>query len=277
MLYALIGVPVVAVLGLFVYLGWRIDRPPSGTARQIRASEGHPVLLCLGDSITHGNLGGNWVDGLRTRFAASGRLVANAGINGQQAWNVAQRLDRELSCKPDLACLMIGSNDVMAADRPDRAAAYVKQNELPRTPDLEWSLAELEALVPRIVAAVPRVALCTIPPLGDDDQQPIAALVARYNDRVRSLAEQHGCVLLDVHEAIVPLLSDAKTAYQGAQKTVIRLVGKVAAHHYLMNKSWDDIARSLGYGATAEGIHLSDTAAARVEELVAGFVRDAEA
>ena len=276
MLYALIGVPVAALL-VFAYLGWKIEGPPSNTPGKVRAAEGERVLLCLGDSITLGNLGARWVDGLRARYAPEGRRVANAGINGQQVWNIAQRLDRALACEPDMLVLLIGSNDVMAADRPDRAKAYVKQNKLPRVPDLEWSIAQLEALVPRVVSAVPRVALCTIPPLGDDDQQPVAALVARYNQHVRSLAAEHGCVLLDVHEAIVPLLSPAKTPYVGDLPTVGRYIVKVAFHRYLLGRSWDTIAASMGYGATAEGIHLSDAAAAKVEALVVGFVDDAEA
>ena len=272
MLYALVGVPV-ALLLVFAYVGWMSGRRPSSRPSTVRAPEGGSVLLCLGDSITHGRLGASWVASLRASLAPTGRLVANGGINGQQVWNIARRLDEALACTPDIAVLLIGSNDVMAAQRSDRAALYVKQNKLPRTPDLDWSIAELGALVPRLAAAVPHVALCTIPPLGDDGEHEIAALVARYNAVVRELAAEHGCALLDVHEALLPLLDPAERPYVGAPRAVVGLITRTSASHYLLGRSWDAIARSMGFGVTVDGIHLTDTAAARVHDLVAGFVR----
>jgi len=275
MLYALTAIPL-ALLAVMLYLGWRIGRRPSHRPDTERAPEGGSVLLCLGDSITHGALGGNWVASLRARLAGEGRLVANGGINGQQVWNIAQRLDPALECQPDMAVLLIGTNDVMAAQRPDRAALYAKQNRLPRMPDLDWSIAQLAALIPRLTAAVPRVALCTIPPLGDDDEHEITALVARYNEAVREQAARHGCVLMDVHGAVLPLLGPARRPYAGAPRDMFSLIGRTAAAHYLLGRSWDAIARSMGFGATVDGIHLSDRAAARVHDLVADFVQKAE-
>ena len=259
-------------LAPIIYGLWRGLSLPSGRPEHVRAPEGGSVLLCLGDSLTHGHIGASWVEMLRTRFASRGRLVANGGINGQQVWNVAQRLDAALACQPDAAVLLIGSNDVMAAERPDRAASYTRQNQLPRTPDLSWSIGELRTLVPRLRAAVPRVALCTIPPLGDDPSHPIAELVEQYNSVVRALATEHDCVLLDIHAALVPLLSPREVPYEGSLTHVSMIVGKVTLAHYLLRQSWDSIAAGTGYGATAEGIHLTETAAQRVAELVTGFV-----
>lgn len=275
MLYALIAIPVALLLGL-MYAGWSIGRRPSHRPDTERASEGSSMLLCLGDSITHGALGGNWVARLRTRLAGEGWLVANGGINGQQVWNIAQRLDQALECNPDVAVLLIGTNDVMAHQRSDRAAMYVKQNRLPQVPDLEWSIAQLERLVPRLSAAVPRVALCTIPPLGDDEEHEITDLVARYNRVVREQAAAHGCVLLDVHEAVRPLLGPDRRPYAGAPRELFGLIMRVGVAHYLWGRSWDAIARTMRFGATVDGIHLTDTAAARVHDLVADFVQQGE-
>ena len=258
-------------LAPIVYGLWRGLSLPSGRPEHLRAPEGGSVLLCLGDSLTHGHIGASWVEMLRRRFASGGRLVANGGINGQQAWNVGQRLDAALACQPDAAVLLIGSNDVMAAERSDRALSYKRQNKLPRIPDLPWSIGELRALVPRLRAAVPRVALCTIPPLGDDRRHPIAELVDRYNTVVRELAVEHDCVLLDIHAALSPLLSPREVPYEGSLTHVSMIVGKVTLAHYLLGQSWDTIAARTGYGATAEGMHLTETAAQRVAELVAAF------
>ena len=164
----------------------------------------------------------------------------------------------------------------MAAHRPDLAALYMELNKLPCTPTLDWSITELSALIPPLTAAVPRVALCTIPPLGDDDEHEISVGVARYNDFVRRLATAHGCVLLDVHEALLPLLGPAKRPFVDDPKVAKRRAVSIVFSHFLLGRSWDAIAKSTGFGATVEGVHLTDTAAARVADLVAGFVQDAE-
>ncbi len=273
LLLATLFVPLVPI----IYGLWRGLSLPSGRPEHVRPPEGGSVLLCLGDSLTHGHVGASWVEMLRTRFASRRRLVANGGINGQQAWNVGQRLEEALACQPDAAVLLIGSNDVMAAERPARAASYKRQNKLPQTPDLPWSIGELRALVPRLRAAVPRVALCTIPPLGDDPQHPITELVDRYNAVVRELALEHDCVLLDVHAALTPLLSPREVPYEGSLTRVAMIVGKVTLAHYLLGRSWDSIAAGTGYGATAEGMHLTETSAQRVAELVAAFLDSAPA
>jgi lysophospholipase L1-like esterase len=174
-----------------------------------------------------------------------------------------------------MAVLLIGSNDVMAADRPDRATSYMKKNKLPRKPDLDWSVGELRALVPRLRSAVPRLGLCTLPPLGDDPNHPICDLVEQYNDVVRQLAVEHDCVLLDVHAALLPLLLPKLTPYEGSPSHVVSVIGKAVLTHYLRGFSWDSIADTAGYGATVEGIHLTDAAAKRVADLVAEFVESA--
>lgn len=275
MLWLLLLVLPPLALAPIAYGVWKGLSMPSGRPETLRAPEGGSVLLCLGDSITHGHIGASWVEALRLRFASQGRLVANGGVNGQQAWNIGQRLDSALGCGPDMAVLLIGSNDVMAADRPDRAASYVKQNKLPQPPDLPWSIGELRALVPRLRSAVPRVGLCTLPPLGDDPRHPICGLVEQYNDVVRKLAVEHDCALLDVHAALTPLLSPKQTPYEGTPGSVVSAIGKVVLAHYLLGLSWDSIAETAGYGATVEGIHLTDAAAKRVADLVAEFVESA--
>ena len=254
---------------------WRGLSMPSGRPERLRAPEGGSVLLCLGDSITHGHIGASWVKTLRARFVSQGRLVANGGVNGQQVWNVGQRLDSALTCRPDMAVLLIGSNDVMAAERGDRAVSYVKQNKLPQTPDMPWSIGALRALVPRLRAAVPRVGLCTLPPLGDDPTHPVCDLVAQYNEVVRELASEHDCVLIDLHAALTPLLSPQGTPYEGSPAYVGSAIGKVMLTHYLLGRSWDSIGDAAGYGATVEGIHLRDAAADLVAELIAEFVERA--
>ncbi len=264
-------------LGL-LYTTWRLARPPTGTPARIRtaANSMRPLVLCLGDSITHGHIGADWVGALRRTLAQHSTLVANGGINGQQAWNLLQRLDADLLCRPAAVVLLVGSNDVMAAERPDRAARYIRANKLPHAPDLESSGAHLEELLGRLQASVPHVALCTVPPLGAAPDHPAEQLVATWNLRVRSLARSAGVTLLDVHAALRPLNESATRAYEGSPGAVAWTISKVCIEHYLRGRSWDTLSAVAGWGATVDGIHLSDRAGLKVGELVGGWLQSVD-
>ncbi|MCO4769518.1 MAG: hypothetical protein KDA24_05760 [Deltaproteobacteria bacterium] len=271
-LLAAAGLPFL-LLSLFGYALWRVLRPASGPPGAVRrdGDADTPVLLCLGDSLTHGHIGADWVGPLRAHLAPKGVGVANGGVNGQQAWNLLQRLDADLACMPSAVVLMIGSNDVMAAERPDRARQYVKDNTLPHTPDLPWSQEQYTALVDRLRAATPHLALCTIPPLGADESHPAEQLVRRWNDSIRAHAERLEAPLLDVHAAVWPLNAEASRPYEGSFRDVGRLLAAAGFAHYILGRSWDRIASDGSWGAMIDGIHFSDAAAARVGDLVLGW------
>ena len=82
--------------------------------------------------MTHGNVGHCWVDDLRTQYPGDNFL--NEGINGNVVWQVQQRLQPILACKPDIVILMIGSNDAMASFNKKSGERYKKNNKLPDVP-----------------------------------------------------------------------------------------------------------------------------------------------
>ncbi len=257
------------LLAPLLYVAWQLDRAPTHTPEAVLAA-GRPqgsLLLCLGDSITHGRIGADWVGRLRQEHGGA-LAVVNGGVNGELVWNVRQRAQTAMALRPDFTVLMIGTNDVMAADRPDRARGYERSNRLPQSPTLAWSIAELAALTAELKLACPRVALCTIPPLGDDPSAPAEALVREYNGRLGSVARAAGVELIDIHAALCALEPGGGRAYQGGIWAVVALVLRATAARYLFGRSWDAIARSAGWHLTVDGIHLSDRAGAVVAEAV---------
>jgi lysophospholipase L1-like esterase len=55
---------------------------------------------------------------LRARLGSDGYEFVNAGINGNLAWNVLQRLDEVVACRPDAVTLLVGTTDVLATFGP---------------------------------------------------------------------------------------------------------------------------------------------------------------
>ena len=58
-------------------------------------NDNRPIVLCCGDSITHGHIGYDWVGSLRDKD--SSKIYINAGINADLTWNLNQRVDDILS------------------------------------------------------------------------------------------------------------------------------------------------------------------------------------
>ena len=50
-----------------------------------------PVVVCCGDSITHGHIGYDWVSSLRRKDGS--KIYINAGINADLTWNLNQRIN----------------------------------------------------------------------------------------------------------------------------------------------------------------------------------------
>ena len=122
----------------FFYVSKIISSPPKGRAvdylnKNVKSDK--KIIACIGDSLTHGNIGQNWVDYLRHQFPND--IFLNEGINGNTAWQVIQRLDPILQCQPDLIILLIGTNDALGSFDIDSGIRYKKNNNLPEAPSFE--------------------------------------------------------------------------------------------------------------------------------------------
>ena len=100
----------------FFYVSRIISNLPKGRAEeylQSQDSTNKKIIACIGDSLTHGNIGQSWVDYLREEFPND--IFLNEGINANTTWQVLQRLEPIFECKPDLIILMIGTNDALGS------------------------------------------------------------------------------------------------------------------------------------------------------------------
>jgi lysophospholipase L1-like esterase len=228
-------------------------------------------VLCLGDSITHGHLGSDWTDLLARR----GLCVVNGGINGELAWNVVQRLDRALACRPDVVTVLIGANDAMAAHDEASSRRYVRMSNLPRPPDLTWFEENLRELVRRLrEGSQARIALMTLAPIGEDRQAPIAALIGECNAIIARVAEDLDVEVMPLHDRLAALLVESpeapKHSYVPGMRSMIRMVG-AGVLHYILGRGWDRIADRRGLTLTIDLVHLNDRAGTVVADLVEGF------
>jgi len=208
-------------------------------------------------------------------LADHGLTVVNGGINGELAWNVVQRLDRALACRPDVVTVLIGANDAMGAHDEASGRRYLKMVELPRLPDVEWFEENLRVLVRQLrERSEARIALMTLAPIGENPRSPIAALVDQCNAIIARVAEELDVDLLPLHDRLVELLAEGSGAqrhrYAPGARGRIRMVS-AGVLHYLLGMSWDRIADRRGLALTVDLVHLNDRAGTVVADLVEGF------
>ena len=240
------------------YAGWQGTRPATGGPTE-RPPPDKPVVLCLGDSLTHGRIGHDWVADLRARHPEW--HVVNAGINGQVTWQMLQRVDELLALEPAAVLLLTGCNDCMASlDRAD-GEAYRDGNDLPQVPDLPWFERCLGELLERL-EGVP-TAVLTLAPLGEDGVDHVDP----FNGVIRRLAP----VVLPLNERLRHDRGGPGHRVRWARK---RVVLGALGQRYLLGRSWDAIAEARGGWMLVDGIHFSDRAAAALLELVEPWLRD---
>ena len=128
---------VLAACGAIRYMLYRATGlPATCPTRYLRrkaTADDPPVVVFLGDSITHGHVCGNFVDATCKRLLNRWAPV-NAGVNSQCTHNMLARLDRVLACRPAVVVIMAGTNDVKGMYNAEWGAASVVSQRLPAPP-----------------------------------------------------------------------------------------------------------------------------------------------
>lgn len=229
------------------------------------------LVVCLGDSITRGQVSSNYVKRLERHWGSMGRQFVNAGVNGDLAYNVAQRLDSVIARQPDIVTLLVGTNDVNAHFDEAWLARYRKGQKLPLDPTQQWYGEQVHLVLGRLEAETnARLAVLTIPPLGERLDSRMNQLVNSFNATLESIVESHDATLLPLHDHLVGQLprDEAAPPYDGNARIVLM----AAAQHLILRRSWDRISRRNGLTLLTDHIHLNDRAASSVTDLIGSFL-----
>jgi lysophospholipase L1-like esterase len=261
-----LGGLVLVVVGAGVYALVAVSRPPShAPAATGPRIEGVRRVVGLGASLVHGSISASFLDRLRARLGP-GWEVVNAGRNGELAFNAAGRVEAVAACAPDVVLVLIGSNDVMAALGPAEERRYRRAMGLRQTPSLEFYRDHLERTVERLRVAGARVALCSLPPLGEDLDSAVNHSVRRHNEAIRAVAREHGAHFIDLHELVAEELRRRGGERGRDLPRGVGLMLRAAVLHAVLGWSFSRIGRKNGFLLLSDGIHLGEEAA----ELVAG-------
>jgi len=267
---------VIIITVAFFYVSSIVENPPKGQAKDLSQNSSlntGRVIACIGDSLTHGNIGDCWVESLRDEYPEDTFL--NEGINGDVVWQVQQRIKPILACKPDIVILMIGTNDAMASFNKKSGERYKRNNKLPEVPTFE----SYQKLLPELLdslSAISEISLCTIPPIGENIDSEVNGHVKLFNDFIELTARKKNIKLLPISELLWGDLSKRtytlKSDYDPSALPIIRRIYGGAVQHYIFKKSWDEVAKSKGQWLLFDQIHLNEHGAKIVFNLVKKYI-----
>ena len=249
------------------------NTPAKYLTRKTRNDDQKSVVVFLGDSITHGRIGVNYVEMIEDQLGEEHIEFINAGINSELAWNNLQRVDKVIECEPDIVTILIGSNDANASMSEDSMKSYVRRMKLPRNPDSDWFRESLHSLVTRIKEGTnAKIALLSIPTIGEDPNHSAFIRSSEYSNIVQEVSEEMDVTYLPLHERMVEHSHEnLASAVYPYEKYLIGIF-KGIINHYSLRKSWDGIGRSSGFSLHVDYLHLNTEGARMIADLITEFI-----
>ncbi|MGP8153154.1 MAG: SGNH/GDSL hydrolase family protein [Smithella sp.] len=266
----------IAFIGVYKWVEKKAQTLPANNPivfQQQRRDAQKKILVCIGDSLTHGTVSVNYVDMLSSRLADRGIMVVNAGVNSEMAYNVVQRLDAIVACRPDYITILIGTNDAAASLSPKNAQRYIKEMKLPQSPAREWFRENLLKICTELRARThAQIALLSLPPIGEKLDHPGYTASEAYSRVIQEVATAQHLAYLPLHENMTALLRSRKPHPRYPYRDDERLMYITIARHYLLGQSYDEISRANGFLLLTDHMHLNSTGADMVSDLIESFV-----
>ncbi|GAX17359.1 hypothetical protein FisN_10Lh232 [Fistulifera solaris] len=257
--------------------------PPANSPDQFEAwvrrkGARKPVLLCLGDSLTHGTVSSSFTPDIPYKLSSTLGLspptqnffmdplwVVNAGQNCITTHGILhERLHRALGCFPDFVLIMIGTNDMQCLVNGSLAKAIVKINKLPEVPTMEIYERNLTKIIDYIHNHTPQtqIGVCTLPPMGENLDANPNRIVRQANEVIeRVVKKAPGKVtLIPVYSRFESIL-EKKSKKSGSKFEYHYLLSSIQVPLFYMIPAifdWNRLASLCGNTLLVDGLHLSE-------------------
>lgn len=223
-------------------------------------------VVCVGDSITRGQVSVDYVAMLRSRFPYT---FVNRGVNYDLAHSVLLRLDQIVADDPDHVTVLIGTNDATATlgHRNLRLMKWLKR--IPTTPTPQWYRDNLSAIVLGLEQRThASVALLSLPTIGEALDSTPMRRASEYSAIVREVATTHDVAYLPLHERQLDHLRSARHQPGTRYRDGLLLSSTASTQHFVLRRGFDDIARRRGLLLTTDTVHQNTRGAAMIADVI---------
>jgi lysophospholipase L1-like esterase len=232
------------------------------------------MVVCLGASMVCGQVSYNFVNLLEQRMAKDGFQFINAGVAGDQAYNVLKRLDSVIDYQPDFVVILIGTNDVTATLSPALARISRLTGRFPEPPSAEFykynMLRIINALKEKTSA---KIALVSLPVLGEDLESIPNQYIKEYNSLLKDIADEKQVNYLPVYDRQEGYLREFQQESGPSYEVGAMLSIKALLRHYLLGQSFDEISRKHHFLLLTDGIHMNSHGATIIADEIESFLR----
>ncbi|HIF30016.1 MAG TPA: hypothetical protein EYQ76_04165 [Candidatus Marinimicrobia bacterium] len=250
---------------------WQLPDIAAG-AFELDPDNDKPVVVCCGDSITHGHIGYDWVSTLRKQDES--KIYINAGINADLTWNLNQRIDKIIKHNPDYVTILIGTNDAIGSQNIKHIQDYyVSTKGLPQLPHIDWYASELEKFIIEIQSKTDaKIAISTLSWLGEQSEAEIISVVKLHNNIIRTLSDKYELTLIDLFKQFDKMI-DTNNSVPYTTSEWRRLRGlRAVILHYVFGWSWSRIGRKYRLTLLCDHIHLNEKSGAVLQKLMKDFI-----
>lgn len=217
-------------------------------------------LLCIGDSLTYGNVGYSYMS-----FISENIYMINRGLNGDTLHGVKGRLIRTLEDERDLfdfIILGIGTNDILLPYLKEVDSYWKLQMSLRCNikkcieNDLEFSH-RFESFIKWIDTSGRKAIIWGIPYVNLADYPNDKA--KRRNQKIKLICEKYGFDFIDIYKLQTEALPQETKVYSWKWSFVSRVLDAITMTLWSKSKDW--IAKKRGLVQTVDGVHFSQITA----------------
>lgn len=221
-------------------------------------------IVFLGDSLTWGGYGGNFVEGVAKRLPE--HEIINAGVGGNTVVNLLRRVEKDvIEREPDAVFVMIGGNDSISYSQPETRPYYKKSQNIPDgvvTPEM-FIETYRELLMQLRLAHIH-----TLMGLAPSEYNPtVVESKAHYNQLAADLARSMNIAVLDLQPVFSPEeLKDRPPI----NIRFIEEIGKRASGGW---EEYEAEQEKNGYSYSFDGLHLTPASAEKAADVIAEFLK----
>lgn len=247
--------------------------PNSQNRQKIDSSK--KVLVCFGDSNTHGNVSYNWVDDLIKLFPDI--QIFNAGKNSDLTHTLLQRIDDVIACNPDYITILIGTNDVNATmgkkmEKRYQSLGKIDKNISPDFEDFKRNYIDIIKQLKQQTRA--KIAIMSLPVIGEDLAHEANIKADKYSDFIKKLAFDEQITYLPVREKQKEfLIKNSKSLKHNFEETY-KLLNFSVLRHELLGQTWDEITAKHGFQLTPDNLHQNSIGGGIIRDLAGSLLHD---
>ncbi|SVC38410.1 uncharacterized protein METZ01_LOCUS291264 [marine metagenome] len=268
---------IIFFLLVFIYAMWRGSRLPKCFPNNFLINDENykEIVICCGDSITHGRIGYDWVSKLEDEDKS--RIYINAGINGDLAWNLYQRIEEIINCNPDIITILIGTNDAMGSQSKKLGNDYIKMKKLPQRPSIDWYQENYDLIISKLMNDTnSKIYLVTLPWIGEKEDDKIIDIVKNHNTVIEKLAKKHKLEVIPFFDKIDKIINaniSQELKHQLAYKYMINYkrllrIMRAIVLHYIFGFTWNKIGNKYILRTLCDFIHLNENGGLLLKDLI---------